>query len=226
MPTIAIVGAGSGLGLALARTFGAQGFAVALLARNPDNLDQLVASLAADGIDAAGFPADVTDAPSLHRALGDAAERFGGIDVLEYSPAERAAGPLAPVDIREAAPANIQPQVEYYLYGAVEAAHAVLPPMLAAGAGTLLFTTGAASVHPVPMFGNVGIGAAALRNWALNLGTSVAAEGVYIAHVAIGVWIGEDGPEGVDRLPASEIAERYWALYQQRSVPELVITGS
>jgi NAD(P)-dependent dehydrogenase (short-subunit alcohol dehydrogenase family) len=34
MPTIAIVGAGSGMGLAIVRTFGRNGFTVALLARD------------------------------------------------------------------------------------------------------------------------------------------------------------------------------------------------
>jgi NADP-dependent 3-hydroxy acid dehydrogenase YdfG len=39
---------------------------------------------------------------------------------------------------------NLQPQIEYYLYGAVAATRQVLPTMLDAGAGTLLFTTAAA----------------------------------------------------------------------------------
>ncbi len=38
MPTIAIVGAGPGLGLPIAREFGSHGFDVALISRNPDKL--------------------------------------------------------------------------------------------------------------------------------------------------------------------------------------------
>ncbi len=47
------------------------------------------------------------------------------------------------------------------------------------------------TVYPVPIFGNVTAGGAALRNWALNLGTALEADesGVHIAHVAIGVRI-------------------------------------
>ncbi|MFW8745672.1 SDR family NAD(P)-dependent oxidoreductase, partial [Mesorhizobium japonicum] len=92
MPTIAIVGAGRGLGLAIARTFGAEGFDVALISRNGDKLDGLVADLAADGITAAGFPADVLDRVGLRAALAAAKEHFGGIDVLEYSPSDAAGG--------------------------------------------------------------------------------------------------------------------------------------
>ena len=46
MPTIAIVGAGPGLGLALARTFGRHGYSAALVARNPQTLETLTATLA------------------------------------------------------------------------------------------------------------------------------------------------------------------------------------
>ena len=42
MPTIAIIGAGPGLGLALAKKFGQNGYNAALIARNPDTLDTLV----------------------------------------------------------------------------------------------------------------------------------------------------------------------------------------
>src|SRR5688500_683360 len=87
VPTIAIVGAGPGMGLAIARTFGSRGFDVALVARNQAKLDSLVDQLAAQGITAAAFPADVLDHEALTQALKNAATRFGGIDVLEYSPA-------------------------------------------------------------------------------------------------------------------------------------------
>lgn len=86
MPTIAIVGAGPQLGLAIARTFGTRGYDVALIARNLAKLENLAGELAADGITAAAFPADVLDRDALTQSLKDAAARFGSIDVLEYSP--------------------------------------------------------------------------------------------------------------------------------------------
>src|SRR5215469_5457815 len=53
MPTIAIVGAGPGLGASIARTFGGHGFHVALIARHPEKLDALALQLAASGVTAA-----------------------------------------------------------------------------------------------------------------------------------------------------------------------------
>ncbi|PBC93488.1 hypothetical protein SAMN05446589_10657 [Streptomyces sp. OV198] len=49
MTSIAIVGAGPQLGLAIARTFGSQGFDVALISRNRDKLDALVGSVRLPG---------------------------------------------------------------------------------------------------------------------------------------------------------------------------------
>ena len=62
------------------------GFRVALIARNTERLDALVDQLAAEGIDAAGFTADLAapdEIPALITAIRD---RFGRIDVIEYGP--------------------------------------------------------------------------------------------------------------------------------------------
>jgi NAD(P)-dependent dehydrogenase (short-subunit alcohol dehydrogenase family) len=217
MPVIAIVGAGQGLGLAIARRFGREGFRVALVSRTQSKLDALAAELAADGTEAAGFAGDVLDRPSLRAALGAAAERFGGIDVLEYSPAPGSGLPdLAPADVTQVTVENIQPQVEYYAYGGITAAQAVLPGMLQRGTGTLLFTTGASSLLTFPQLGNIGIGAAGLRNYALALNAALADKGIYVAHVPLATWIESGGPE----TQPGTIAEIYWQLYTTRDQAE------
>ncbi|MEV4364898.1 SDR family NAD(P)-dependent oxidoreductase [Nonomuraea sp. NPDC049625] len=226
MPTIAIVGAGPGMGLAIARTFGSRGFDVALIARTKEKLEALIGRLGQEGITAAAFPADVLDRPSLSAALDAAAERFGGIDVLEYSPAPHSPVPGLTMAVpSEVTVDNLQPQIAYNLYGAVTAAGAVLPAMRAAGAGTLLFTTGGGSVHPIPMLGNVNAAAAALRNWVLNLHNELAGSGVYAAHVAINTWIGEGGPEGFPTATPEQIAPLYWDLHERRDQPEVIFNG-
>ena len=217
MPAIAIVGAGPGLGLAIARRFGREGFKVALISRAQPRLDALAAELAADGIEAAGFAGDVLDLPSLRAALAAAGERFGGIDVLEYSPAPSGeAQHLARADVTQVTAENIQPQIEYYVYGGITAAQAVLPGMLERGSGTLLFTTGASSLLVFPQMGNIGIGAAGLRNYALALNAALADKGVYVAHVPLATWIGSGGPE----TQPDTIAGIYWELYTSRDQAE------
>ena len=64
------------LGLALAERFLAEGAAVAIAGRNPDN----TAALAKD-LGVAGFVCDLTDMASIDRAVEGAAEALGGIDI-------------------------------------------------------------------------------------------------------------------------------------------------
>jgi NAD(P)-dependent dehydrogenase (short-subunit alcohol dehydrogenase family) len=218
MPTIAIVGAGSGMGLAIARTFGRNRFTVVLLARDQAKLDHLVVQLADEGITAAGFSADVADRPSLVAAFAAVKEQFGTVDVLEFSPANRALPMAGPT---EATIENIQPQIDFYIYGAVTAVQQVLPDMLARGSGTLLFTTGASSVYPNPMMGNIGIAIAGLRNWAHALHLALAEQGIQVGHVAINAWIGQQ--------PGAEpehIAPLYWELYTQRDQVERIFAAA
>ncbi|MET8980113.1 SDR family NAD(P)-dependent oxidoreductase [Streptomyces sp. NPDC004539] len=225
MPTIAIVGAGPQLGLAVARTFGSHGHSVALLSRDRAKLDGLVADLAADGITAAAFPADVLDRDALTAALHDASRHFGGIDVLEYSPV----GGLGSTRLTlpsETVPADVEHEMNFQLYGAITATRAVLPAMREAGTGTLLFTTGAGSLDPVPQVGNVNAAAAALRNWAVNLHKELAGSGVQAAHVGIDVSIGMSVVPGFPTARPEEISPVYWELHTvHRDKAERVFSG-
>ncbi|MCX4530518.1 SDR family NAD(P)-dependent oxidoreductase [Streptomyces sp. NBC_00841] len=219
MPTIAIVGAGPGLGLSIAKVFGGHGFDVALISRTKDKLDALVAELTEAGITAEGFPADVADAAQLTGALDAAIARFGRIDVLEFSPH---AG-LAMTAPKEVTVDNLRVQIDGLLYGAVTAVRAVLPGMLQSGAGTLLFTTGGGAINPYPMLATTNIAQAGLRNWAVNLHNTLAAEGIYAATVAINLMIGSQAPEGVPHRSPDEIALDYWALHTSRDQAEHLI---
>ncbi|MFE3317964.1 SDR family NAD(P)-dependent oxidoreductase [Nocardia sp. NPDC059195] len=221
MPTIAVVGAGPGMGLAVARTFGSHGFDVALLSRSQANLDTRVATLAAEGITASGFAADVLDTDSLTGAIEAAAEHFGGIDVLEYSPGGPEPKFVTPSRLTAA---DVELQMRYLVYGAIAATGVVVPAMRQAGTGTLLFTTGAGSVDPTPMLGDINTAGAALRSWVLNLHKELEPEGIQAAHVAIGAWIGDRAPEGTPSASADQISPLYWDLHVQRDQAEKIFT--
>jgi NAD(P)-dependent dehydrogenase (short-subunit alcohol dehydrogenase family) len=227
MPAIALVAAGGRLGLSLGKIFGAHGFDVALIARSKERLGELTEKLAAEGVTAVGFPADVTDRSTLAEALDSAAGRFGGIDVLHY--AAPAAGNIAAVRSTGALDVtvnNLGPQMESICYGAITATRVVLPAMLAAGSGTLLYTTGASSVTPAPMFVCAGMAGAALRKWALTLNNALADKGIYAGHIAIGTWIaGTPGaPEGASLKEPDSIARLYWDLHTSRESADHLIS--
>jgi NAD(P)-dependent dehydrogenase (short-subunit alcohol dehydrogenase family) len=218
MSVIAIIGAGSGMGRAIATSFGANGFQIGLLSRNPAKLEPLVAELAAQGIEAAAFALDVLDRDSIASGLSAVERRFGPIDVLEWSPAD----PTLPfASATELTHDNVQIQIDFYVHGAVAAVNHVLPAMRARGSGTILFTTGASSVYPNAMFGNIGPATAWLRNWAYALHAVVAPEGVQVGHVAIDAFI--------NRQPGATpeaIAPLHWELHTQRDEFEKVFTPS
>ena len=160
MPVIALVAAGARLGLSLGKVFGRHGFDVVLIARSKERLGGLTGELAAVGVAAAGFAADVTDRSALTAALGSAAGRFGGIDVLHYSsPGAGTTEALRRTGALDVTVENLRPQVECICYGAITATRAVLPAMLDARTGTLLYTTGGSSVTPAPVFVSAGMAA-------------------------------------------------------------------
>jgi NADP-dependent 3-hydroxy acid dehydrogenase YdfG len=228
MPAIALVAAGARLGLSLGKIFGGHGFDVALVARSKERLAELTEKLATEGVTAAGFPADVTDRTALTAALDNAGERFGAIDVLHYSAA--AAGPSEAVrgtGALDVTVTNLGPQIECICYGAITATRTVLPAMLAAGSGTLLYTTGASSVTPAPVFVSVGMAGAALRKWVLNLNGALADKGIYAGHVAIGAWIaGTPGaPESAKAKQPDDIARLYWQLHTNRAPADHLISA-
>jgi NAD(P)-dependent dehydrogenase (short-subunit alcohol dehydrogenase family) len=228
MPAIALVAAGPRLGLSLGKIFGGHGFDVALIARSSERLGELTEKLAAEGVAAAGFSADVTDRPALAAALDSAAGRFGGIDVLHYSsPGAGTTENLRSTGALDVTVDNLGPQVESICYGAITATRAVLPAMLAAGSGTLLYTSGGSAVTPAPVFVSAGMAGAALRKWALSLNGALAGRGVYAGHVAIGAWIaGTPGaPEGAQVKEPDEIARLYWELHTSREPAEHLISA-
>jgi NADP-dependent 3-hydroxy acid dehydrogenase YdfG len=228
MSVIALVAAGPRLGLSLGKVFGGHGFDVALIARSKERLGELTGRLAAEGVTATGFPADVTDRPALAAALDSAAEQFGRIDVLHYaSPGAGTTETLRRTGALDVTVDSLGPQIECICYGAITATRAVLPAMLAAGTGTLLYTTGASSVTPVPVFASTGMAGAALRKWALTLNAALAGLGVYAGHVAIGAWIaGTPGaPEGAPVKEPDDIARLYWDLHTGREPAEHLISA-
>ena len=217
MSVIAILGAGQGMGQAIGKLFGKQGFKVALLSRDPSKLEPIVSELAAAGIEAAAFHADVTDAASIKSGLAAVKQRFGAIDVLEYSPSNPT---LPQASASQITRDTLQPWFDFQLFGAIAAAAEVLPDMLERKTGTIIVTTGASSVRPemgYAPFAAAGVAMGALRNWALALHAEVASSGVQVGHVTIGTFIGQSAETSADA-----IAPLYWDLHTKPDVLERV----
>jgi NADP-dependent 3-hydroxy acid dehydrogenase YdfG len=77
---VAVTGASSGIGRAIARAFGAQGAKVGLIARGVDGLNAAAEEIRAAGGEALVLPTDVSRAPEVQKAAAAIVEKWGRID--------------------------------------------------------------------------------------------------------------------------------------------------
>jgi NADP-dependent 3-hydroxy acid dehydrogenase YdfG len=206
MSTIAIVGAGPGLGASVARRFGREGFAIALLSRSQAKLDALAADLAGDGVTARGYAADVTDTGAVREALAAAAADLGPIQVLQYSPIP-SRDFLKPV--LEANEDDLAAAVRFSILGSFAAVDAVLPAMRAAGRGTIVFVNGGTSVRARAGYAGTSVAFAGESAYAEILHDALAGSGVHATRLVIPGAITRDDPA---KSPES-IADRIWELH-------------
>jgi NADP-dependent 3-hydroxy acid dehydrogenase YdfG len=206
--SIVIVGAGPNLGMAVARRFGREGFAVGLISRTQEKLDDLAGQLEADGIRAAGAAADIRDDKSVTKAIATLADRLGPVEVLSYSPLPDREF-MKP--ILETSVDDVRGPLEFSVLGAVAAARAVLDPMLEAGRGTILYTTGGAAINPYPQRAGVGISFAGEVAYARMLHDEVSDRGVHVAHTAVGGRIAPGGDHEPD-----DVADLLWRHHTER----------
>jgi len=124
VPVIAIIGAGPGLGAAVARRFGREGFSIALISRTQSKLDAMAAELTTAGFTASGYAADVLAPSSLEDALARAVTELGPITALQYSPLP-SRDYLKPV--LEMTPELALEALQFSAIGLIHAVRAVLP---------------------------------------------------------------------------------------------------
>lgn len=80
--TALITGASSGIGLAIARTLGEEGYALTVSARRPDKLEGAAESLRSEGFDVQSVAANVSDEDDLVGVFSRHREKYGRLDVL------------------------------------------------------------------------------------------------------------------------------------------------
>ena len=77
-----ITGGSSGIGLAIARALGRDGYGVTLSARRPEKLDSAAQARADEGIEAHSVAANMADEDDIKKVVAGHRERFGRLDVL------------------------------------------------------------------------------------------------------------------------------------------------
>ncbi|MFJ4295670.1 SDR family NAD(P)-dependent oxidoreductase [Curtobacterium sp. NPDC089689] len=182
MSTIAITGAGRGLGAAIARRFGSEGLAVALIARNQERVDELANELAGEGITARGFAADVHDLDALGDALDQATDALGPIEVLAYSPLPAKEFLKSVLDTTVG---ELQAAVAFSVLAPARAVQHVLPGMRKAGTGTVLFINGSSAARPNAKVAGTSTGFAGESAYGQMLHDALQPEGIRVHQLII-----------------------------------------
>ena len=160
-----LVGAGPGLGAAVARRFAEGGYRVTLVARSADGLTRLAGELADTGALIDTISADASDPEGMGARLSTL---YGANDAPGLIVYNAVMG--APDQLLTSTVAHLQTAYAVDVIGAVVVAQVAAPAMRAAGAGTILVTGGGFADHPIPSLATVSLGKAALRSAATMLG--------------------------------------------------------
>ena len=206
MPVIAIIGAGPGLGAAVARKFGREGFSVALISRDLSKLDAMAAELTSDGITASGYSADVLVPAELEAALATAAAELGPITALQYSPLP-SRDYLKPV--LELTPELALEALSFSALGLIHAVRAVLPAMQTAGSGSIILINGGTSVKARAGFAGTSVAFPSESAYGEMLHDALEDEGIRVSQLVIPGGIPQlQLPNGID-----DVAARIWDLH-------------
>ena len=195
-----LVGAGPGLGMAVARRFATGGYRVTLVARSADGLANLAGGLSDTGAEIGTIEADASDPEGMGARMAELYRDEGAPGVIIYN-----AVMGAPDQLLTASVAHLHAAYAVDVIAAIVVAQVATPAMKASGFGTIIVTGGGFADHPIPALATVSLGKAALRSAATMLGADLEPDGIRVATLTIAGQIVAGTAFDPER-----IAERYW----------------
>ncbi|HZD18304.1 MAG TPA: SDR family oxidoreductase [Actinomycetota bacterium] len=137
-----VTGGSRGIGRAIARALAAEGARVAICARTREPLEAAAASIASEtGAEVRAIVADVRDRAAVESLVRDAAERFGGLEIVVNS-AARVSGAAVPEDLERVAEETVLGDFEEKVLGSLRTTRAALPHLRRAGWGRIVNVSG------------------------------------------------------------------------------------
>ena len=170
---IVVTGAASGIGLAVAERFLAEGAAVALLDIDAAAVDAAARRLADAGGTVVAATVDVGDPKQIDDAVGQADAGLIGIDGVV-----NAAGITLDVPFAETAPEDWNRILAVNLVGAAMVCRAALPAMRQAGGGTIVNIASGAGLRPLEGRSAYGASKAGLVMLSRSLALELAADNI------------------------------------------------
>ena len=224
--TCLIIGAGDGVGAAVARAFAREGLAVCVTRRprHLDRLEALAASIREDGGVAHAYGIDARNEAEMIALVDRIEAEVGPLEVVVFNIGANVRFSVVETTAQVYSKVWEMAALAGFFTGR-EAARVMGPR----GRGTILFTGATASTRGAAGFSAFAGAKAALRQLAQSLAREMGPRGIHVAHVVIDGMI--DGTfarslvpdiqpllDGDDILKPDEIARNYvWLHNQQRS---------
>ena len=194
-----ITGGSKGIGFAIARELVAEGTAVALCARDGQEVRRAADELKAQGGSVHGFVADVTRPDAVTAFIDAAADALGGVDILVNN-----AGAAHPGTFETLTDDAWQGDIDVKLFSQIRCTRAALPHLRASHAARVININAVYARYPDPAFFATTVNRAACLNFSKALAIELGPEKILVNSVNIGF-----------------VATPQWENIRQRRAPDL-----
>lgn len=216
-----IVGAGAGLGRALAARFSLGGYDVALVSRTETGSAVALesAARASSKVRTGFWSADATQPESVEHAIAQIEREMGDIDVLIYNVRD-SFNRCDPLDMSYE---ELERVFRLEVVSAYAAARAAIPGMRSRGRGNVLFSSATAALRGSETHPLYSIGKFALRALSQSLAKAYAKDGVHVAHVRLDCDLDvplmrelyADKYDPGSLANTDDVAQTYWWVHEQ-----------
>jgi short-subunit dehydrogenase len=214
-----VTGGSSGIGLAIARMLRDEGYALTLVARQPERL-----AAAAEEVGAEAVAANLAHEEECLRVVAAHAERWGGLDVLVHCAGLGVGGSFGSLDTK-----RLDLQLDVNLRATLLVTREALP-LLRTSRGSVITLASIAGTIPVPGLAVYGATKAALVSFTSSLNREEAANGVRAtaicpAFVATRMteWTGLPPEEMIQPEDVVELVRAVLRLGPRARVPSIVV---
>ena len=212
---VLVVGAGPGLGSAVAHRFSEAGMPVAVSARTQKTVDDLAGQINRTGGNSKGYAADATDEDAVISLFDQVERDLGSPEVVVYN-----AGAFTRSSVIETSAEAFENCWKIGCFGGFLVAREAARRMLPRKQGTILITGATAALRGSANFVNLAVGKFGLRALAQSMARELGPEGIHVAHVIIdGVIAAEHRDQSShspdDLLSPDAIAQTYFELFSQ-----------
>lgn len=171
-----VTGVGPGTGASIVRRLIADGFRVAMLARNAERLDALASELA----DVHAFPVDVSDSAQLEQTLDLIQQQLGHTDVLVHNAVGATFG-----NFLDIAPQALEHNFQTNVSALLQLARRLAPPMVDKGEGAIIVTGNTSALRGKSHFAGFAPTKAAQRILSESIARELGPKGVHVAYLII-----------------------------------------